>query len=152
MAGTTSCPACGAEVGDGAIVCLACGNEIKVTTASFEPLGEEDGSAADLAMNGSDGPLLVVRKGPEVGERFYLDRPSITIGRDPSADIFLNDITVSREHATLQAAGDEVSVADAGSLNGTYVNGVSVDRAVLRNGDAVQIGRFQMIFLAGGGE
>ena len=47
--------------------------------------------------------------------------------------------------------GDEVSVVDAGSLNGTYVNGVSVDRAMLKTGDAVQVGRFQMVFLAGGG-
>jgi pSer/pThr/pTyr-binding forkhead associated (FHA) protein len=152
MAGTNTCPSCGIEVGDGVCVCPACGVDIKVTTASFQPLGEEGGSAEGLALEGSDGPLLVVRKGPEIGERFYLDRPSITIGRDPAADIFLNDITVSRQHATLQAVGAEVSIADAGSLNGTYVNGVSVDRAVLCNGDAVQIGRFQMIFLAGGGE
>jgi pSer/pThr/pTyr-binding forkhead associated (FHA) protein len=152
MASTTSCPVCGTEVGAGVVACPSCGAEIKETTASFLPLGEDGTSAAELAMEGADGPLLVVRKGPEIGERFYLDRPSITIGRDPAADIFLNDITVSREHATLQIAGDEVSVSDAGSLNGTYVNGVSVDRAVLRNGDAVQVGRFQMVFLAGGGE
>ena len=130
--------------------CPACGAEIKETTASFALPGEPGGSASDVALEGSDGPLLVVRKGPEVGERFYLDRPSVSIGRDPSADIFLNDITVSREHAVLHVSGNEVSVADAGSLNGTYVNGISVDRAVLRNGDALQIGRFQMIFLAGG--
>lgn len=150
MASTTSCPACGTEVGAGVVTCPSCGAEIKETTASFLPLGEEGSMASELAMEGTDGPLLVVRKGPEVGERFYLDRASISIGRDPSADIFLNDITVSREHATLKTAGDEVSISDAGSLNGTYVNGVSVDRAVLRNGDAVQVGRFQMIFLAGG--
>jgi pSer/pThr/pTyr-binding forkhead associated (FHA) protein len=58
---------------------------------------------------------------------------------------------VSRHHATLELSGVEASVTDAGSLNGTYVNGVSVDKAVLRNGDALQIGRFQMVFLAGGG-
>jgi pSer/pThr/pTyr-binding forkhead associated (FHA) protein len=151
MAGTNRCPSCGIEVEAGASACAACGAEIKVTTASFLPLGEEGGTGVDLGVESADGPLLIVRKGPEVGERFYLDRPSITIGRDPSADIFLNDITVSREHATLQMIGGEVSVSDAGSLNGTYVNGVSVDRAVLCNGDAVQIGRFQMIFLDGGG-
>jgi hypothetical protein len=152
MASTSTCPSCGIEVGTGVSICPTCGTEIKETTASFLPLGEEPGTSADLGLECSDGPLLVVRKGPEIGERFYLDRPSITIGRDPSADIFLNDITVSRQHATLQVDGAEVSVADAGSLNGTYVNGVSVDRAVLCNGDAVQVGRFQMIFLAGGGE
>jgi pSer/pThr/pTyr-binding forkhead associated (FHA) protein len=87
-----------------------------------------------------------------VGERFYLDRPRLVVGRDPASDIFLNDITVSREHAVLDVHPAEVIVSDAGSLNGTYVNGVSVDRAVLRNGDQLQIGRFQMVFLSGGGQ
>lgn len=150
MASESSCPSCGMEVGVGAVTCPSCGAEIKETTASFAPLGEPGGSSSDVALECSDGPLLVVRKGPEVGERFYLDRPSVSVGRDPSADIFLNDITVSRKHAILHVSVGEVSVTDAGSLNGTYVNGVSVDRAVLRNGDALQIGRFQMIFFAGG--
>ena len=95
--------------------------------------------------------MLIVAKGPEVGERFYLDRATLTIGRDPSCDIFLNDITVSRQHATLSRSDDEVAVEDAGSLNGTYVNGVSVSRVVLRPGDLLQVGRFQMAFVTGGG-
>ena len=152
MVSASSCPSCGTEVGVSVGTCPSCGAEIKETTAAFKSLGDSGAPSAELSMEGSGGPLLVVRKGPEVGERFYLDRPSVSIGRDPSADIFLNDITVSREHATLRVTGDEVSIADAGSLNGTYVNGVSVDRAVLRNGDALQVGRFQMIFLAGGEE
>jgi pSer/pThr/pTyr-binding forkhead associated (FHA) protein len=92
-----------------------------------------------------------VRKGAEVGERFYLDRPEMTVGRDPGSDIFLNDVTVSRRHALLHVAGGEVTVEDAGSLNGTYVNNVSVDSAVLRTGDVLQVGTFQMTFFGGGG-
>lgn len=144
-----TCPACGAELGDDRTMCASCGAALAAVTASFEPVG--DGlQIAELAA-GADGPLLVVRKGPEVGERFYVDRPELTIGRDPVCDIFLNDITVSRRHAVLELTGDEVSITDSGSLNGTYVNGVSVDRAVLRTGDAVQVGRFVMVFLGGGG-
>ena len=97
-----------------------------------------------------DGPALVVRKGHEVGERFLIDRPRLTIGRDPESDIFLNDVTVSREHAVIEMAGDDLTIRDAGSLNGTYVNGVCVDAAHLSAGDAVQIGTFQMVFVGGG--
>jgi pSer/pThr/pTyr-binding forkhead associated (FHA) protein len=143
------CPSCGAALGDDAAVCPGCGRSLAEITESFPPVGE--GPEALQPIEPTDGPVLVVRKGPEVGERFYVESATLTIGRDPASDIFLNDITVSRYHATLERIGDEVSVTDAGSLNGTYVNGVSVDKAVLRNGDALQIGRFQMVFLTGGG-
>ncbi len=61
-------------------------------------------------------------------------------------------MTVSREHAVLETSPDGVTISDTGSLNGTYVNDVRVDKAHLRSGDAVQVGRFQMVFLAGGGK
>lgn len=144
-----TCHACGAEIVGGRGDCPSCGRPLGEITDAFPPVGE--GSAAVEPSVPTEGPLLVVRKGPEVGERFYIDRATLTIGRDPASGIFLNDITVSRHHASLERTGDEVSVSDAGSLNGTYVNGVSVDRAILRTGDAVQIGRFQMVFLSGGG-
>ncbi|MDO8914722.1 MAG: FHA domain-containing protein [Coriobacteriia bacterium] len=143
-----NCPACGATLVSGCHDCPSCGRCLDEITESFPPVGEGETGAETIP---SEGPLLVVRKGPEVGERFYIDRATLTIGRDPGSDIFLNDITVSRHHASLERVGEEVSVSDAGSLNGTYVNGVTVDRALLRTGDAVQIGRFQMVFLSGGG-
>jgi hypothetical protein len=145
-----TCPACGAPMDAGTVTCPACG-ALREHTASFPPLEEGVESTAQVPAE-AEGPVLVVRKGPEVGERFYLDRPRLTIGRDPASDIFLNDITVSRVHAALELAGAEVSVVDEGSLNGVYVNGVSCDRAILRNGDQLQVGRFQMVFLSGGGE
>lgn len=130
--------------------CPSCRETMPERTASFEPVVESVPVPSIPSVVG-DGPLLVVRKGPEVGERFYLDRPRLTIGRDPGADIFLNDITVSRAHAVLESNEGGVTVADAGSLNGVYVNGVCVDRAVLRTGDQLQVGRFQMVFMSGGG-
>jgi pSer/pThr/pTyr-binding forkhead associated (FHA) protein len=131
--------------------CAACGAEIEGATQSFAPVEEvrEEAYLLDAAAAGV--PALVVRKGPEVGERFYLESPEITIGRDPESDIFLNDVTVSRAHARLSIVGADVTVEDVGSLNGTYVNNVLVDSAVLRSGDTLQIGAFQMVFLGGGG-
>jgi pSer/pThr/pTyr-binding forkhead associated (FHA) protein len=125
---------------------------VREATAEFAPVtGPLAGRSGEEPVS-TDGPVLIVRKGPEVGERFYLDRPRLTVGRDPASGIFLNDITVSRDHAVLMLAGDEVTIEDAGSLNGVYVNGASVTRKVLADGDSVQIGRFQMMFHSGGGE
>jgi hypothetical protein len=143
------CPGCGAEVGAENTVCPECGAGLSEPTASFEPVGVAAPDAA--AAPASEGPVLVVRKGPQPGERFFIDRGKLTIGRDPESDIFLNDITVSRAHAVVECVDDVVSVKDAGSLNGSYVNGQLVESAVLVNGDVLQIGTFQMLFLSGPG-
>jgi len=146
-----TCPACAAPVDVHDKRCPACDAPLEGATASFEPIEESVESPDEGELGLPDVPVLVVRKGAEVGERFYLDRPEVTIGRDPESDIFLNDVTVSRSHARLSINGSEVQVEDAGSLNGTYVNNVLVDSAILRHGDALQIGRFLMVFLSGGG-
>lgn len=139
------CPACGGAVDSDASECASCGAVLVGTTASFEPVqSQEEVSATGTAL--AEGPVLVVRKGPQPGERFFIDRPRLTIGRDPKSDIFLNDMTVSRVHAVIEQLGSTVKVTDSGSLNGTYVNGVLVDGADLTHGDAVQVGTFQMVF------
>lgn len=146
-----ACPVCGAPVDADAGACPSCGADLEQPTASFEPVGEVQEAESERPVGGAEVPVLVVRKGVSVGERFYLDRPELTVGRDPASDIFLNDVTVSRAHARLHVVGSAVTVEDAGSLNGTYVNNVRVDSAVLSHGDALQIGRFLMVFLSGGG-
>jgi hypothetical protein len=147
-----TCPACGAALETGVSACPACGRAVREATAEFPPVAGPLSEPQSKDTAGLDGPVLVVRRGPEVGERFYLDRERLTIGRDPESSIFLNDITVSRDHAVLSMQGSAVSIEDVGSLNGVYVNGASVTSAELHNGDQVQIGRFQMVFLSGGGE
>lgn len=90
--------------------------------------------------------LLVMQRGPSVGARFLLDAERTIAGRSPDADIFLDDVTVSRKHAEFIREGDGFVVRDIGSLNGTYVNRNRIDAAQLRPGDEVQIGKYRMTF------
>jgi len=90
---------------------------------------------------------LVVKRGPNAGSRFLLDRPVTSAGRHPGSDVFLDDITVSRRHAEFRRENDELHVVDVGSLNGTYVNREPVESAVLVSGDEVQMGKFRLVFV-----
>lgn len=90
--------------------------------------------------------LLVVRTLAGEGERFLLDRDQIYAGRSEKADIFLNDVTVSRRHSEFVRVGDNYEIRDSGSLNGTYINRDRVDSYVLRTGDEIQIGKYRMVF------
>jgi FHA domain len=82
--------------------------------------------------------VLVVNRGPNAGFRFPLHQAVTTAGRDPRSGIFLDDVTVSRHHAEFRLERAELQVVDNGRLNGTYVNGQSIDSAVLTNGDVIQ--------------
>lgn len=93
--------------------------------------------------------LLVVRRGPNSGSRFLLDGELTTAGRHPQGDIFLDDVTVSRRHVEFRRGSDgRFTVADVGSLNGTYVNRERIDSFVLSSGDEVQIGKYRLVFYA----
>ncbi|GAB2655426.1 FHA domain-containing protein [Gordonia jinhuaensis] len=124
-----------------------------VFRADFIKELEAGGSGSETADPGverlSEGTgLLVVKRGPNAGSRFLLDRPTTTAGRHPDSDIFLDDVTVSRRHAEFRQVDNGFQVVDVGSLNGTYVNREPVDSATLSNGDEVQIGKFRLVFLS----
>ncbi len=89
---------------------------------------------------------LVIIKGPNIGDKFLINKSKFTIGRNPKSDIFLDDITVSRIHAILTKAGDDIRLKDLGSLNGSYLNGKIVENSLLKNGDKVQIGKYIFLF------
>ena len=118
---------------------------------STETSGAESSSVAGVDALPSGSALLVVKRGPNAGSRFLLDRDTTSAGRHPDSDIFLDDVTVSRRHAEFRREGGEFVVIDVGSLNGTYVNREPVDQAVLAGGDEVQIGMFRLVFLTGPG-
>ena len=102
-----------------------------------------------IAALPSGSALLVVRRGPNVGARVLLDADLTTVGRHPDADIFLDDVTVSRRHVEFRRQPDGTfTVADVGSLNGTYVNRERIDSVPLSNGDEVQIGKYRLVFYA----
>ncbi len=96
--------------------------------------------------------MLIVRQGSKRGSRMALDTDRVTIGRHPESDIFLDDITVSRRHAEVIRTALGHEVADAGSLNGTYVNRNLVERAPLADGDELQVGKFKLVYVALDGE
>ena len=117
--------------------------------------GESDASAAAAAEAGvcgveglpSGSAVLVVKRGPNAGSRFPLDRPVTSAGRHPDSDIFLDDVLASRRHAEFRRDNGTFRIVDLDSLNGTYVNRKPVDSAVLANGDEIQIGKFLLVFL-----
>lgn len=101
-----------------------------------------------IAALPSGSALLVVRRGPNIGARFLLDADVTTVGRHPEADIFLDDVTVSRRHADFVRVGTAFQVRDLGSLNGTYFDGVRIESALLSDGAEVQVGKFRLTFYA----
>ena len=109
-------------------------------------ISPEEQEAITALPSGS--ALLVVRRGPNVGARFLLDADVTTAGRHPDADIFLDDVTVSRRHAEFIRTGTAFQVRDLGSLNGTYFDGVRIESALLTDGAEVQVGKFRLTFYA----
>ncbi len=115
---------------------------------SFVPFGVDLTDVELEAINAlpSRSALLLVRSGPTAGARYLLDGDVATVGRHPEADIFFDDVTVSRRHAEITRTGTVFELVDQRSLNGTYVNGERVDRAVLVDGSEVRIGKFRLNF------
>lgn len=93
--------------------------------------------------------VLVVRRGAGEGTTYLLTGDLVTAGREPDSDLFLDDVTVSRRHAEVRRSGDGWTIADTGSLNGTYVNRRRVESQLLAPGDEVQIGKYRFVYLVG---
>ena len=110
-------------------------------------LSARDREAVEALPAGS--ALLIVQRGPNTGARFLLDPDVTNAGRSPKADIFLDDVTVSRKHCQFIASNGGHIVRDSGSLNGTYVNRTRVEQMALRSGDEVQIGKYRMTYHPG---
>ena len=96
------------------------------------------------------GSEMCIRDRPNAGARFLLDQDSTTAGRHPEADIFLDDVTVSRRHAEFRRSEGGYEVVDVGSLNGTYVNREPRNSQELTDGDEIQIGKFRLVFITAG--
>lgn len=84
---------------------------------------------------------FVMRSGPTPGVTFPLDGDQLTIGRDSSNGVAINDAEVSRKHARLLFQGGKYVIDDLGSTNGTFVNGQRLaGPVVLKSGDVVSLG------------
>jgi hypothetical protein len=150
------CSRCGHPNPPGANFCSSCGapidsGEHHTTTMSYAvppPSADDDTGTIEVEDGPREVGMLVVKRGPNTGSRFALDKDIVTAGRHPDSDVFLDDITVSRRHVEVARTGDSYVVRDVGSLNGTYVNRERVEEAALHDGDEVQIGAFKLVFLA----
>jgi hypothetical protein len=151
------CPECAFDNAEGANYCQKCGaylaatGEIKSgsTTEAFT-VDDNTGELkpVDLQRVASQGATLVIRSGGgRGGETFPIDHDKATIGRNPDAEVFLDDVTVSRNHAMLVRRPDGVYVDDLGSLNGTYVNRHRIESHKLADGDELQVGKYKLTFL-----
>jgi two-component system, cell cycle response regulator len=97
---------------------------------------------ADSRKMARDRACVVVLSGSRVGAMFRIDRAEMVVGRGQKAEIAIEDDGISRVHARIRRDGDVVTVEDAGSRNGTYINGARVDSATrLVDGDKIGIGR-----------
>jgi FHA domain len=152
------CPECGFVVTEGANYCQRCGAFLgspeptrdDVTTATYvvdEATGElRPVDVGDVAAE--SGALVIRSGGGRTGQSFPLHGERMTIGRHPDAEIFLDDVTVSRDHAVLVQRSGGWFLDDSGSLNGTYVNRRRIDSHRLEDGDELQIGKYKLTYLS----
>ena len=140
------CPICNGELGEGVRTCPTCGYHVLDSTQSFSPvkLGESPINA-DAPATASRRDLKIVR-GPQTGVEIALGEGVLTLGRDPRCDVFLNDMTVSRNHAEIEVGPKGSILRDSNSFNGVWVNDRSVETCLLRSGDLIQIGAFCLMY------
>ena len=112
-------------------------------TALQQRRAPEGGMSGQL--NFAAGVLTCV-KGPEEGLALNLLEGTYTIGRGRDNSFVLKDIAASRKHVCIEVVSNKVTVSDMGSGNGTRVNGKRIDKAVLKNGDRVELGNSVLVF------
>ena len=159
------CSECGFTNAEGANYCQRCGAFIgapedhdpshpggagsSTATYRIDEAGELVPVDLEDVVAQGGGAALVVRAGSgRVGESFPLERDRMTIGRRPDSDVFLDDVTVSRDHALVVRRGEEFHLDDLGSLNGTYVNRRRIESHHLADGDELQVGKYKLTFLS----
>jgi FHA domain/zinc-ribbon domain len=148
------CPECGHHNREAARFCGRCGASLlepdgSEVTQAFAAFVDEEGD--ETGEETPEGAMLVIRiGGGRAGEQFALVSDRMAIGRAENSDIFLDDITVSREHAVLDRRADGLHLSDSGSLNGTYVNRQRIEGVRLADGDEVQIGKYRLTYIERG--
>lgn len=92
-------------------------------------------------MQGNDSFRLVVRRGPQPNQTYELSKEIVTLGRDITNDIVINDPEVSRHHLRFKRTGSGYTIEDLGSTNGTFVGGQRITGSrELNRGDMIGLG------------
>jgi pSer/pThr/pTyr-binding forkhead associated (FHA) protein len=154
------CPKCGFANPEGANYCQECGafvggsaegdgggDEPTTMTYTVDDTGEMQPVDIDETVERSGAALVIRAGGGRAGESFPLSEDRVSIGRSPDAGVFLDDVTVSRNHALLVRRRDGLYIDDLGSLNGTYVNRRRIESHRLADGDEIQVGKYKLSYL-----
>ena len=116
-------------------------------TGTLPRIPDRERRRASLTMPRlAPGRYLAIEDGDEI-VLLGLNKDLVHIGRSPSADIVLDDASVSRRHALVARRGERTVILDDRSLNGVAVNGTRVGEAELHDGDTVAVGRVQLRFV-----
>ena len=117
-------------------------------TELMNQVGDEERQIIqDVLANDGNSAMVAIHRGAQKGARFLVTSEGATIGRSPESSIFLDDVTVSRKHASIEKVATGYLFKDSGSLNGSYVNNESVTERLLAAGDEIQIGKFHLLFI-----
>ena len=122
--------------------------EAQAPTEALEPAGVLGHSARrdSLAFaRPAPGRYLAIEDG-DVMRLVALHQPVTHLGRGFSADLRLEDQSVSRRHAVIVDGGEGARILDDRSANGTFVNGRRVTEAVLRDRDVIRLGRVALVY------
>lgn len=144
------CTSCGHANPVGSRFCASCGHQLVAEsddrTLGMAPLDGTEPAPPAVETLGTTAQM-VVTSGHRSGSRYQLVGDLVRAGRHPDSEIFLDDITVSRRHVEIRPVDGAHVVSDAGSLNGTYLNGQRIESASLSNGDELQVGKFKLLYL-----
>ena len=138
------CPVCQTPIEDGIMTCPSCHFKLSGATQSFKPIPKDQDPKIEHPKE-TVATLTMVR-GPQIGTVFNLEKDLISIGRNPKCDIFLDDMTVSRDHAEISRHGDAFIIKDNQSFNGLWINDHSVQEHALRPEDYIQVGKYDFIY------
>lgn len=139
-----TCPVCQSEIDIDSDACPVCHFKLAGATQSFKPL------TVEAPVSTEDSPMyrasLKMVRGPQTGAIYELNTEVTNIGRNPQCDIFLNDMTVSREHAEIVVQANAYIINDLQSYNGVWINNHAITQHALRPGDYVQIGKYDFVY------
>ena len=108
---------------------------------------EDRAVVAEIQNSGGEKAMILIARGANKGSRFLITSEGVVIGRSSDCSIFLDDVTVSRTHAKISKQGKRFVLKDEGSLNGTYINNISITEHELVSGDEFQVGKFHLLFV-----
>ena len=92
---------------------------------------------------------LIQYNGANLGKRYQLGEQRVVVGRTPEAHLFINEASVSRQHAAISSGAAGFEIEDLGSSNGTFINDTKVTaRTLLKDGEMIRLGTILFRFFA----